>query len=206
MACGLTPCMLATTDAIVLALQPHSDKAHLLHVYTRTHGRVNLLVFGLGRKHAIGTYQPFSVIQITADFPPELSAKPPILKEAIQVTHIPYYLSGTKQAIALFLSEILSITLRHPMPDEPLFQFLTEEVTLLAEEAEPQNFHLRFMADYAAQLGFAIDERTHPDLLSLPSSRAERQDRLHKLCAYYSEHVDTWQSPRSLDVLIEVFD
>ena len=60
--------MLATTDAIVLALQPHSDKAHLLHVYTRTHGRVNLLVFGLGRKHAIGTYQPFSVIQITADF------------------------------------------------------------------------------------------------------------------------------------------
>ena len=92
------------------------------------------------------------------------------------------------------------------MPDEPLFQFLTEEVTLLAEEAEPQNFHLRFMADYAAQLGFAIDERTHPDLLSLPSSRAERQDRLHKLCAYYSEHVDTWQSPRSLDVLIEVFD
>ena len=26
------------------------------------------------------------------------------------------------------------------------------------------------------------------------------------LCRYFEEHVETWQNPRSLDVLMEVFD
>ena len=36
--------------------------------------------------------------------------------------------------------------------------------------------------------------------------RTERQQQLRQLCAYMEEHVDSWQSPRSLDVLMEVFD
>jgi hypothetical protein len=73
--------MSVTTDAIVLSLQPHSDKAHVLHAYTRAGGRVNYMVYGLGRKHPIGMYMPFSLIQITASNDP---LKPPTVKEVCQ--------------------------------------------------------------------------------------------------------------------------
>ena len=39
---------MSTINAIVLSLQPHSDKAHILHAYTREHGRVNYMVYGVG--------------------------------------------------------------------------------------------------------------------------------------------------------------
>ena len=77
--------MSVTTDAIVLSLQPHSDKAHVLHAYTRAGGRVNYMVYGLGRKHPIGMYMPFSLVQITATNDP---LKPPTIKEVTQLNHL----------------------------------------------------------------------------------------------------------------------
>ena len=59
--------MYSTTDAIVLSLQPHSDKAHVLHAYTRAGGRVNYMVYGLGKKNAAGKYTPLSIVQLTTD-------------------------------------------------------------------------------------------------------------------------------------------
>lgn len=190
--------MLTTTDAIVLSLQPHSDKAHVLHAYTRTGGRVNYMVYGLGRKNAIGMYQPLSVIQITAD---DHSLRTAQLMFVPQTTTTDPY----KRTVALFLSEVLYHVLRHPMIDEPMFDFITQAVQALDETAEPQNFHLQFLVDFAAKLGFAIPLNTNP-LTPNPLTRAERQQALRALCAYFEEHVETWQQPRSLDVLMEVFD
>ena len=45
--------MLATTDAIVLSLQPYSDKAHVLHAYTRAGGRFSFRVYGICGPHMI---------------------------------------------------------------------------------------------------------------------------------------------------------
>lgn len=197
--------MLATTDAVVLALQPHSDKAHVLHAYTRAYGRVNYMVYGLGRKHAAGLYTPFSLIRITANQPSGLSVKPPTLKEA---TPLSFSTGGInplyKQTVALFLSEVLYHTLRHPMPDEPMFDFIASAIPLLNATDEPQNFHLSFLIGFAAQLGFSIDSAS--DLLTEPHTRTERQTQLRRLCGYFAEHVDTWQPPRSLEILTEIFD
>ena len=199
--------MLVTTEAIVLSLQPYSDKAHILHAYTRANGRVNYMVYGIGRKNPRGLYTPFSLIQITADHSSlqgNAGGKLPSLKEATTLHPAPYSLH--QQTMALFICEVLSITLRHPMQDEPLFDFLKTSVMALEAEEELPNFHLSFLIGLAAKLGFAIDNDEHPELFATPSTRAERQERLHQLCAYYAEHIDTWQHPKSLDVLIEVFD
>ena len=202
--------MLLTTDAIVLSLQPHSDKAHLLHAYTRAGGRVNYMVYGLGRKHAIGMYTPLSLIQITADYSP---SKLPAIKEASPLS-IASPLNNNqslltpniyKQTIALFIAEVLYHVLRHPMVDEPMFDFLVESIKALNQTGQPQNFHLQFLVDFAAKLGFAMPESPTP-LTSNPLTRAERQRTLKALCDYFSEHVETWETPKSLDVLIEVFD
>ncbi|MBO4250997.1 MAG: recombination protein O N-terminal domain-containing protein [Paludibacteraceae bacterium] len=193
--------MLSTTDAIVLSLQPHSDKAHILHAYTRACGRVNYMVYGLGRKHAIGIYTPLSLIQITADHD---SSKPPTVKESALLSPFSFQLTPQKRAVALFLSEVLFHVLRHPMPDEPMFAFLAQEVMALHDTEEPQNFHLAFLAGFAEKLGFAIPETFN--YTPAPLTRKERQDSLRALCAYFEEHVETWQTPKSLDILTEVFD
>lgn len=202
--------MLSTTDAIVLSLQPHTDKAHILHAYTRAGGRVNYMVYGLGRRNAIGIYSPLSIVQITASCPPNGL---PIVKEA-NLTSLTSHLSPLtsnpyKQAIALFISEVLFHTLRHPMADEQMFAFLENTIHALAETDDAQlvaNHHLFFLIGYAAQLGFAIDEQLNPELLVVPATRAERQQQLRHLCDYLALHVENWQQPRSLDILTEIFD
>ena len=211
--------MLVTTDAIVLLLQPQSDKAFTLHAYTRMYGRVNYKVYGLGRRHAIGLYTPLSLLRITADHSP---SKPPTLKEATRVTTPQVNDIDTnirKQTVVLFISEILYNVLRHPMQDEPMFDFLVEAITnLQSPEANLQssisNFHLHFLVDFAAKLGFAIPENQSPmsniqypiSNVQTPITRQARQQALRALCDYFAEHVETWQHPKSLDVLIEVFD
>ena len=208
--------MYSTTDAIVLSLQPQSDKAHVLHAYTRASGRVNYKVFGLGKRHAVGLYSPLSLIQITAN---HSTAQMPSVKEAVSLTAQRSYSDNSlsanasersysaaiyKQTICLFIAEVLYHVLRHPMQDEPMFDFIAAAVQELDQTKEPQNFHLQFLIGLAAKLGFAISEDS--DLLRVPSSRAERQKQLRALCAYFAEHVETWEEPKSLDILMEVFD
>ena len=141
--------MLTTTDAIVLSLQPQSDKAHILHTYTRAGGRVNYRVYGLGRKNTAGKYSPLSVLQLTTDGTSVRTA---------QLTYVPATLTTDpyKRTIALFLSEVLHHVLRHPMTDEPMYDFIAKSIEELDRTDEPQNFHLHFLTDFAAMLGFAI--------------------------------------------------
>lgn len=192
--------MLTTTEAIVLSLQPHSDKAHVLHAYTRAGGRINYRVYGIGKKNSSGKYTPLSIIQLTTD---ERSVRSAGLSYTpLTLTTDPY-----KRTIVLFMAEILHNVLRHPMADEPMFDFLIQAIQTLDQTTEPQNFHLDFLFHFAAKLGFAIPEDSKLYTLHRsPSTRKARQEALHALCAYYAEHVETWQSPRSLDILMEVFD
>lgn len=192
--------MLHTIDAIVLSLQPHSDKAHLLHAYTRASGRVNYMVYGLGRKNTAGKYSPLSILQITADDKSVRNA---------QLTYVPATLTTDpyKRTVALFLSEVLYHVLRHPMNDEPMWDFIAQAIVELDRTDSPNDFHIQFLIAFAAKLGFAIPENhTLYTLHPTPPSRKTRQEALRALCTYMEEHVETWKTPKSLDVLIEVFD
>lgn len=193
-----------TINAIVLSLQPHSDKAHILHAYTREYGRVNYMVYGLGRKNPIGCYNPLSLIQITTSS----ASKTLATIRTANLTFIPttIHTDPYKQTIALFLSEILFYTLCHPMADEAIFDYIQHAVHLLDEQTDIQDFHLQFLINFAALLGFAIDKNKHPELLQKPTSRHERQVQLRRICTYMAECVDNWHEPRSLDILMEVFD
>lgn len=197
--------MYVTTEAIVLSLEPVSDKAQVTHVYTRTGGRERYKVFGLGRRHAIGVYSPLSLVQLTTDKTSVRTA---------QLTYVPQTLmtDARKRAVALFISEVLYHTLRYPMTDERMFDFLANAIRELDETEEPQNFHLRFLIDFAAMLGFGMESSQQsaisPQLSAVghPLTRKERQEALRTLCTYFEQHVETWQNPRSLEILIEVFD
>ena len=82
-----------------------------------------------------------------------------------------------------------------------MFDFIAEAVQALDQTEEPQNFHLQFLIGLAAKLGFGMVSEP-----AMPTTRKDRQEALRALCAYFAEHVDTWKEPKSLDILMEVFD
>ena len=204
--------MLITTKAIVLNLQRHGDHSHILHTYTQSGGRVNFLVYGAGsKKKSAALYAPLTVLEVTADIRPDRPIS--TLKEAhllptsIEPLQLPTENSPlVLTSIKIFIAEMLYRILRHPMADETLYDFLEQSITLLRHTTTPQDFHAEFLVGFASRLGFAIDDTEHPELLRTPVSRTDRQLLLRQLCDYYAQHVDDFQYPLSLDVLMEVFD
>ena len=87
------------------------------------------------------------------------------------------------------------------MADEPMFDYIADSIEELENCSEPQNFHIAFLIGLAAKLGFAMEHEP-----PLPNSRQERQKTLRELCSYFAEMVETWQEPKSLDILMAVFD
>lgn len=198
--------MLVTTQAIVLNLQRHNDRSHILHTYTAYGGRVNFMLYGVGsKKKSAALYAPLSRIEITADIRPD---RP--IPTAKEVQLLPSegnpQMSLTQSSVRLFIAEILYRILRHPMPDEAMYRFLENSLSILDNATVLQDFHTSFLVGFAARLGFAIDETEHPELLRTPVSRADRQLLLRQLCDYYAIHLEDFQYPLSLDVLTEVFD
>ena len=189
--------------AVILSLRPYSDRAHIVHTYTRACGRMNYMVYGLGKKKSSGLYAPLSVVEM------EVSASGRAM-ESVKEAHLAYIpqriaTDMRRQTVALFIAEVLYRTLRHPMTDEGLFDMIASTVRLLDSTEQPENVHLAFLIRLAEQLGFAINEDEHPELVGTPEGRKGRQEQLRGLCQYFAQHIDGWQDPLSMDVLTEVF-
>lgn len=190
--------------AIVLSQTKYSDTGSIVHLYTAEQGRMQYAVYGNKYK---GLLRPLSIVEFTAtrryNAPNQLAT----LSTCQLVTHnAQLSTSVQRQCVAMFIAEILISTLRHPMSDQPLFDWLCEVITHLSIDEDISNLHLQFLIEYASYLGIGIDDMKHPEWFEAPPSRQERQQRLRALCQYYSEHIDDFRTPKSLDVLIEVFD
>ena len=197
-------------EAIVLGLIRHTDRASILRAYTRTHGRVNYMVYGRSsrRQPLMAMQMPLSEVEITSSGKEDpLSGTMPTLKE-ISLTHVPHCIPNDlrRQSVALFIAEILASLLVHPMADEQLYDFLRDTIADLDESPDTENVHLRFLHGLCMHLGVAIDEEQHPELFLRPTSRHERQQLLGALCAYLEQQMDGFRTPKSLDVLMELFD
>lgn len=191
-------------SAIVLHITRYSDTGSIAHLYTAEHGRMQYVVYGNKMK---GLLQPLSIIEYTSTRRTNAPGQMGILSSA-SLLYTPQQL-GTdiqRQCVAMFIAEVLVSTLRHPMSDQPLFDWLCTIIKHLDLDAEISNLHLQFLMEYATYLGFGIDDTEHTEWFVAPSSRIERQQRLRELTTYYKQHVEDFRSPKSLDVLMEVFD
>lgn len=198
--------MLLTTDAIVLALTPHSDRAMLLSVYTRHRGRQNYLVYGVGgKKQRKAVFFPMTRVTLTVD---EQPTRPIQSLRDIQFRAIPERATQDirRQTVALFVAEVLFRTIRHPMEDESLYDLIDSTAEAIEQSEHPENVHVDFLRAFCAVIGFAPDEDEHAPLLRTPTTHAERREILLGLCTYLKEHVEDWMQPKSLDVLMTVFD
>ena len=190
--------------AIVLTTNKYSDTGSIVHLYTPDQGRVQCVVYGNKMK---GVLRPLSIIEYSSSRRNNAPMQMQTLSSAsLAYTPITLSCDVLRQCVAMFIAELLTYTLRHPMSDQPLFDWLCNCINKLDKEEDISNLHIEFLLDYAVYLGIGIDEEEHPDWYSQPTSRIERQERLRELIAYFQEHIDDLPAIKSLDVLIEVFN
>lgn len=190
--------------AIVLTITKYSDTGSILHLYTPEQGRVQYVVYGNKYK---GILRPLSIIEYTSSRRNNAPTQMHTLSSA-NLIYTPTLLSYdiARQCVAMFIAEILTFTLRHPMSDQPLYEWLCQVIQRLDTNEDFSNIHLEFLLDYATFLGIGINEEEYPELFQIPTSRQQRQKKLRDLIAYFQEHIDDLPTPKSLDILIEVFN
>lgn len=170
--------MLQTTDAIVLALQPYSDKASILRAYVRTGGCVSYMVYGAHsqrgtKKGILSVLSPLNLIELTADA--KATQQLPTLKEC----HLKYVPIATtdiaRQCVRMFVAELLLKTLRLPLSDERIFNYLCD---LVQEIDTTENLH------------------------ELPQ---QAMQHISELLGYGGVMLDEWRSLKSIEVLQTIF-
>ena len=198
--------MLIKTLGIVLGWQQHKDNVTLLHLFTQSEGR---MTFGLyGNKHK-PTLAYLSIVEITYHSTTKPVQNINSIERAFVPQKIPF--DPVRQCIAMFMAELLHITLRHPLPDDALFAYTQNIIEELDTAENVSNLHLHFMVGLAQHLGFSIDfnDPINEVLLPLfsdnPIGRKERQVMLFYLCSYYEGHIDNFSKPHSLPILTEIF-
>lgn len=136
------------TRGIILHALQYNDKYAIVHIYTECSGRVSYLVSRQrGRKTAVSraVFMPLSVVEMDAihlnkrDIQRLKEVRP--LFQPMAMTTDP-----VKNAIGLFLAEVLYRVVKDKEGNPPFFEFLVESIRWLEEKEQGiPNFHLIFL-------------------------------------------------------------
>lgn len=176
-------------NGIVLDIRKHSDRHNIVTLFTRRHGRVSFLSSASGGKAGkirTARLQPLAVIEGDMNFKPN-SELQKLGSFSLSVVWNELYFHPVKQVVTLFLSEFLNRLLRASMPDENLWDYIVNSLTLFDRmESGIADFHIAFMASLLSFMGiqpdysqyhkgyvfdlrsgmFAASMPSHPDFLS----------------------------------------
>jgi len=148
--------MLSTTRGIILHVTPYNDNNSIVHVYTELFGRTSYLVARQRKRKMMVSYalfMPLSVIEMEVE---HLQTRD---IQRVKETKICYPLSSipshpVKNAIVLFLAEVLYRLIRTKEADPKLFDYLSSSIRYLEIlEQGIANFHLVFLIHLARYMG-----------------------------------------------------
>jgi DNA repair protein RecO (recombination protein O) len=149
--------MLLKIKALVLHCQSYSDTMDIVHLYTEEFGRMTYLAGkSRSRKSSLkkAFFQPLSLVEIEAEHHGSRNLQR--IKEIRSLCPLGGILSDpTKNAMALFLAEVLYRSLRESEKDPILFDYLNQSIQLLDLCQDGlANFHLVFLIKLTRYLGF----------------------------------------------------
>lgn len=149
--------MLNKTNGIVLHHVKYGESSIIVTLYTEKYGRIACMVSGIRSKNTRFPsyfFQPLTLLELNLYYRQNRNVQR--LKEASCPYHynsIPFDI--TKNAIALFLAEVLYITLREEESNPALFAFIFHALQYLdAKERNLRLFHPWFMLHLSRYLGF----------------------------------------------------
>jgi len=157
--------MIHSARLIVLHTIKYTESSLLIVAYTDLFGRQTYILRGVrkAKNHAAVHFFPLNMLEAEV-----------YQKKGVSIQHIKEFqaknsLQGIrtdlyKGVIALFLGEVLYKTIKEEEPNAPLYQFLSDAIqeldTLLEGVA---NFHLYFLTQLCAFLGYAPNNNYHPN-------------------------------------------
>ena len=152
--------MLVKTNAIVLSQLKYRDHDVIVKCYTKNRGIVSYLLRGILKSKKsnskIAYYQPLSQLEIEENFRASQSLHY-ITDVKLAVVYHSMHTNILKGAIVMFLSEVLSNTLKEEEANPSLYEFLETTLQWLDHETDFANFHLLFLLEFSKHLGFYPD-------------------------------------------------
>ena len=149
---------------IVLNVIRYNDRHNIAHVYTDAHGMMSFLVaqgVTRGARLRNAMFMPLSLIELEARRMPgrELATMRDVRRYAMLAD---IYADPVKNAIALFVSELLTRVIHEQERNGALYSYVEQSVILLENlQAGVANFHICFLYHLGAHLGIQPDLDTY---------------------------------------------
>tara|TARA_R110002051_G_scaffold71624_5_gene129372 strand:- start:13461 stop:14189 length:729 start_codon:yes stop_codon:yes gene_type:complete len=152
--------MLVTTKAIVFSAIKYGDTSLIVKAFTASSGIKTYLLRGVlsSKKGKLKTayFQPLTQLEIVANHKNKGTLE--TIREAKVYYHYQtLYGDMAKNAMTLFLAELLVNSIREEEQNEDLFEFLEASMQWLDMNKEVANFHLYFILSLTKFLGFYPD-------------------------------------------------
>ena len=151
-------------NGVVLRTISYNDKNSIVRVYTDSHGLLSFLLPQSNGKTARmrrALFQPLSLVEIESD----ITANREIyrIREARCLVPLPSLHSHpVKNAVSLFITELLSHVIVEEEQNAPLFAYISSSVQLLDRlEKGIANFHICFLYNLGIFLGIEPDTSTY---------------------------------------------
>ena len=171
--------MLHKTKAIILRSVPYGDTSLIVSAYTRLFGLQSYMVKGartVSKKGSgqVAFFQPAALLDLVV-YHTDLKHLQTIKEIKWTCMYQQVLSQVTKNAVALFMVEMLTKCIRQPETNPELFDFAENSLLLLdaADPAVAANLPLHFSLQLADYLGFKIEENydDHHPILDLQEGR-----------------------------------
>jgi len=152
--------MQITTKAIILSSLKYGDSSLIVKAFTESDGLKSYLLKGVltskKGKLKVAYFQPLTQLELVANHRNKGTL------ESIREARVAYHYQSlhsniSKNAITLFLAEMLGNSIQEEERNEGLFQFLENALQWLDSNDEITNFHIYFLIDLTKYLGFYPD-------------------------------------------------
>ncbi|MDP3358799.1 MAG: DNA repair protein RecO [Lutibacter sp.] len=149
--------MIQTTKAIVINTIKYGDTSLIATCYTEKYGIKTYMLKGIltSKKSTVklAYFQPLMVLHLTANHNNKGALN--FIKD-VEVLNFNHSIYSTikKQAIALFLAEVVHFSIREEEQNSQLYQYLETSFLWLETHDNCSNFHLLFLLNLTKFLGF----------------------------------------------------
>ena len=151
--------MIVSTKGIVLNKFSYKESSLIVRIITRKAGICSFIVRvgkGKKKKNIFNYFHPLSILEI--DFVLNNKRDLHFFKEVdLKVNFKSIYIDNNKSVVVMFLSEILSKTLKFQGKDLQLYDFIEASITYFDESEFTPYFHLIFLIKLTRYLGFYPD-------------------------------------------------
>ena len=214
---------MGSTEIIVLSLTKVRENSVVLHTLSAEYGRRSFIT-SVSKGPAMAMFLPLNILEA------EVVENPKSDLWRIRNISAKYPLNGIrtdiyKNTMTLFMSEVLFRSLRDGVNEDGLFEWCEKNIlTLDAVSSDFSNYHLRFLLELSAALGFRpsaedlapfagsrlseirkLTELPFAESMMVPLNGEVRNEIARSLLDYLSRHLEAQLNVQSLKVLSELF-